>query len=414
MNNARLYNVNGVFKNSLQLTYDDLVWIFNDFGEKHGCFSGKDIDIYDSLPSRDIIRRIIKSKNMNIVDFYNTFNTYQKYHKKYLIDKYDDYVKKYMELSNKINRSLTREELKYYNLPGTNWFVKYCPMDNVLTWDDFTRQCGFLPKKVGKGNIKSKKIIKEKLISYEKEIGRPIKTSDITVDSVGFSYDIVLKIWGGLKKCKEEIGLLPTCKSVRNWEYYKEQIKIALDNVYKHTHCRDISWSDYDRFKGIKLDRHTIVRVCQRENVCISDYFKNCGYNLIYSNGFGNVIRLNNGELCTSSLEQKYSMFLIENNIKYKRNIKYSEIDNKLQNKKINCDYVINNTYWIEICGIIKGTEYDWKKCQTFSEIEKDYQNKMIYKEKMLNRNSIPHLFLFKEDFDSDAYKTKTINLIHS
>ena len=94
------------------------------------------------------------------------------------------------------------------------------------------------------------------------------------------------------------------------------------------------------------------------------------------------------------------------------RNVRYSTVDKNFVGTKFDCDYVINNKYWIEICGMIKANSDNWKNFQGKNKLENDYFSKLISKEKSLIDNNISYLFLFAEDFNNDKYKEKLLDLM--
>ena len=99
----------------------------------------------------------------------------------------------------------------------------------------------------------------------------------------------------------------------------------------------------------------------------------------------------------------------------YTRNVLYKNIiDDKILNK-IDCDYLFFNTFVVEIAGLLTNKKEDWHNYKPRSKREQDYQQKMIWKERLLIKNNIPFLFLFPEDFQEDsAYQPKLIEFILS
>lgn len=334
-------------------------------------------------------------------------------YKKYYEENYDYYVEKYKKISNENSHALSKRELKEYDLPDNKWFVKHCPNDNVMSWLDFIQWCDLIPKTVGKGDIKNKEKYSNILLDYEKTLGRPLKASDININTVGFAYDVIKKMWGGLINCKKEIGLKPCvsqpCHSI---DYYDNKMQIALRNIYSKTHTYNICWDDFIRYKGIGFDTKTVKKICQLKNINVCDYFKEYGFTLVQKKGMGKSVILSDDEVCLSMLEQKFSIFLRENNIPYKRDVKYINIDNSITKKKCSCDYVIDYKYWIEICGMLTTTSNNWKNIECRDKIKEDYRKRLLFKENILIKNSIPYLFLFKEDFNNNAYINKTLDFI--
>ena len=60
------------------------------------------------------------------------------------------YVRMFKEVSRELKRPLTIKELDkhIYNLPGSNWFIKNCPDENVKKYTDFLFWLGFKKEKI--------------------------------------------------------------------------------------------------------------------------------------------------------------------------------------------------------------------------------------------------------------------------
>jgi len=64
------------------------------------------------------------------------------------------------------------------------------------------RWCGYESNKLKK----EKEDIANTLINLEKELGRPILREDISLEKTGFSMIVLVRMFGGLNKAKEELG----------------------------------------------------------------------------------------------------------------------------------------------------------------------------------------------------------------
>lgn len=329
------------------------------------------------------------------------------------IKEYEDYVEKFKMISNNTITPLGVRDLVKYNLPTSNWFIKHCPNKEVSSWSDFVMWCGFMPKGRDKVNIKNKEIIKSKLIELENKLGRPIRQRDIKISTVGFSHYVITELWGNFQQCRDEIGLQKSIQHpVKSWAYYDSQMKIALNNIYNKLSTKSFSWKDFSLYKDVELSKDGFLDCCKREGIDPVEYFKEQGFELIFRNGSGRKYRYEDGELCVSNLEHIFSDFLRANHIQYTRNVLYNTFDSNYIGTKYNCDYVIKDMYWIEICGMTKADRDNWKTIQCNSKLEKKYNYKMIKKEESLLANNIPYLFLFKKDFDDGTFKEKTRSLI--
>lgn len=249
----------------------------------------------------------------------------------------------------------------------------------------------------------------------KKKIGRPIKQDDIKTNTIGFSHYVVTELWGSISNCRKELGLMECIQHpLKPWSYFDTQMTLALEDMYNKTNSKEFTWKMLLEDKKVALSRDGFKEACERENIDIDQYFLNKGFTFLHRNGAGVNVRFDDGELCVSNLEYIYSKFLRENNIKYNRNVKYKCFDINFEGKKTNCDYVINNTFWVEICGMTKANNETWKNWKPHNKLEEKYKNKMIEKEQSFKQNNIPFLFLFKKDFNDNSFKEKTFNLVNN
>lgn len=407
------YNVNGNSKNALDLTYDDLIILCNQFYNKHQNIIKRDFKSENNLPSINTVLRILCDKGLSYYDFINQYKNKRSRKRAYDADLFDIYVNEYKQLSTSKSKPLSTHDFYKNNLPPAEWFVQHCPDKTINNWTDFVLWCGFTPYFNRDEMIYNKDFVIRRLLEFEKELGRPIRLRDIKHDTIGFSNQIIYDLWGSLEQCKKEVGLMSAKGNIgKSWEYYDEMMKIALNNIYKVTNRKELTWQDFLQYKNIPLSKDGFKNACIRYDVDLYDYFNTNGFELINKSGSGYVTRFQDGELCKSSYEQKYSIFLRNNNIIYKRNIKYKTLLNDLVNTDIDCDYVLYNGLWIEICGMIRATSDNWKTKKFNNRIFCDYQEKMLYKEQILKSVDVPYLFLFQDDFDNNKYIDKTLKLM--
>ena len=179
----------------------------------------KILNIYD-----EEFKKRVKSQypNLNITGTYKPCLLYTSESKDY-----DLYVKRFKEVSDNIGHALCGNELmnNKYGLPNPIWFVKYCPDKNVKKYDDFVRWCGYESNKLKK----EKEDIANALINLEKELGRPILREDISLEKTGFSMIVLVRMFGGLNKAKEEIGLMPV--SYTHLDVYKRQALYDINSA---------------------------------------------------------------------------------------------------------------------------------------------------------------------------------------
>lgn len=412
-------NVDGNPVLTTDVTYKDLLWLFNDFIYKYKKVpTGKECLSKYNLPQQRIINRVLKENDITFNEFMLEFEKVS--HVRCNACDYDLYLEKFKNKCNEIGRTLTSLELKNnsYGLPSAQYFYKYCPDKSVKTYDDFVLWCGFKSNKLKKDDD----YIITTLINLEKELGRPITRNDISKDKTGFSMITINRIFGSLGNAKKELGLMETLHNQpRSFEYYKKILDDILENIKKQTDRNYISWNDIENKinNPLSVEHKTLTKAFEREGMDIFLYIKEKGFMMNPSN-FSFHFTFDDGERVVSILEYEFSKYLKDElnfiyNQDYFRNVLYKTFTN-CSGKK-DCDYEINingKHLYIEIAGIIYSTiNDDWRTHIFKSKLEKEYQIKMIEKEKVMLENNINFLFLFKDDIYSGRYKEIIKNRIN-
>ena len=398
----KFLNVDGILKENKEITYDDLVWLFNKYIDKFGEVpTGKECKCINNLPHERTIKRILEANNVTNNDFLNQFGKVK--HVRTESKDYEYFLKRYKDKSAELGHGLTIQELKNnsFGLPSNTWFVKYCPNKNVKTFDDFVRWAGFDSNKLQK----DKSDVIRQLIELQRKLGRPIVKTDIKMETVGFSNIVICRIWGSFSECKKELGLMETLPTQpKPFLYYKNIIDdyVESNNIAQKGF---ITWDEIE--KGTHINHKTFVKSFKDNGIEFNQYLglKHISLN---PNSFGCTTILATGEKISSSFEYIFSNYLesmgYHYGTDYKRDVLYRSFlpyDNK---SKINCDYVIGNKY-IEIAGLISNKDNNWDTIKYRYNTHTCYQNKMLIKRKLLEDNKKDYLFLFPEDFENDTFK---------
>ena len=419
MGQAKFLDVNGRQVLTTEVTYDDLVILYNQYIEKYGevpIFSK--CDAKHNMPQGRIINRVIADKGITYNDFIVQFGKVS--HVRAKPKDFESHVKRFKEVSDKVGHGLIQNELfnNSYGLPNPNYFVKYCPDKNVKTYDDFVLWCGYESNKLKRDD----ELVGQKLIELEKKLGRHITKYDITLENVGFSEIVVTRVFGSLNKAKEKLGLLPTPPSAQPlpFEYYRNELDKILDNIKSHTDRKYISWGDIEsEINNPKhLEHKTLTKSFKREGIDIFAYIKSKGF-MMNSSNFSFHYTFDDGECVVSSMEYEFSNYLRSLGFEYKkgycRNVLYKTFSN--EQSKMNCDYKImidDVPLYVEIAGIIYNCmDNDWREHHFSSKQEQNYQKKMIKKEQRLIESGQHFLFLFKTEMFNDEYKTILQNEIN-
>lgn len=410
MYQGKFLDVSGRQVLTTEVTYDDLVILYKQYIEKYGevpIFSK--CDTKHNMPQGRIINRVIADKGITYNDFLLQFGKVS--HVRTESKDYNLYVKRFKKVSDRIGHALVQKELfnNEYGLPNPNWFVKYCPDENVKCYDDFVKWCGYDSNKLEK----DRDSVINTLINLEKELGRPITRNDISLENTGFSMIVLKRMFGGLTQAKKELGLIKTLPNQPlPFKYYRNELDKILENIKKHTDREFISWGDIEsEINNPKhLEHKTLTKSFKREGMDIFAYIKSKGF-MMNPSSFSFHYTFDDGECVVSSMEYEFSSYLRSLGFEYKkgyyRNVLYKTFSD--EQSKMNCDYKImidGTPLYVEIAGIIYNCKDDsWRDHKFASKKENEYRDKMIKKEKRLIESSQHFLFLFKSEMFNDEYK---------
>lgn len=409
-----LYDVKGIQKTKSELTYDDLVTLFQQYIDIHHEFPVQN-DCYgrNNLPHGRIIKKILDNNNVTWNTFCNGFGKY-KHVRTEENEKYDEYVEKYKQVSNSAGHALKMSELvnNTYGLPSAKWLVENCPSKQVVYFDDFVKWCGFDSNKLKIDDS----IIKQKLIKLDNSLNREITYEDISTDKIGFSTIAITRLFGTLTNAKKQLGL----KQIKNvsvkasFQNLKDDLVSIFTHMKNDEHRTNFILKELDQSKYAKYPcNHTrYLNSFKRNNENFYIFISKNGMSLA-SNGNGISHKFKDGEFTKSSLEFTLTSYLrnvlhMKYNHDYFRDVKYSTFTNT--DRKIDCDYkiVINDKiYYIELCGMIGyKCRTDWRSTDFHSNTKNEYRDNLILKERLLRENNCSYFIWFKSDMDKGVYKT--------
>lgn len=403
------YNVNGVLKSGKELDLNDITILFQQFVDKNGHYPfAKECIIENNVPHSKILKRILDENNIVLTEWQTKFGKVG--HVRCYKEHYDFYVKRFKEECDKLGRALKIEELinNTMSLPSASWLAENCPDDNVKSYDDFVKWCGYESNKL----IKDDKQVANALVELEKKLGRHITNEDITLETVGFTPIVVSRIWGNLNNCKKELGLLKTKQRPQhNLEYYKSKLDKLLELIYETHKRKIISWRDIEDYKygEYRLEHKTIVKAFKREGMDFYKYVKSKDFTF-HPNSWGMTEYTDDGEKIKSIYELDFSNYLNDLGYKYnngyERDVMYKDFCKMESKSKINCDYVIHkdgNNYYIEIAGLLR---FENELYRTDLRGRKEiYRNKMIKKTEIISNSGVNVLILYSDDMRTGRYK---------
>lgn len=277
------------------------------------------------------------------------------------------------------------EHSQEYNLPSRKTFETKLGM----SWFEILELCGLNPRE---NNIKSTKV---KCVHDDKDflINIIYEYIDLykkipTLRELNKYYGKELKVFykryfGSWNNCLKELGV--GLNSVT--QYTDEELEQAfMDFVNEHNRVPTIQ--DFN-----KTGRPSFWTYQNKfgswAEACMHYGFKpNCRENKFY---------MSDGERCDSGYEYEISVWLKSHGIKYRRDVAYTEIDNKYHGK-MNCDYVFDlengEVWYVEMAGFL--VTYDFTKFR--SREEEKYYFKIKYKEKLLKRNNANYRIITVDD----------------
>ena len=272
------------------------------------------------------------------------------------------------ELSSKLGRRPSCVEIDSTDgFPSTMVFRRH-----FKTLNNAYELLGF---SIVKGHRYSKQDCIDELNRVMKEIGQ-VPTREDFIKHSNMSVGVIRRQFGNWNNLLKEIGMelsMPkwTDDELRHFllEFYKTDGRVPIqedfcgDNGKPHYSAYYVHFGSWtNALKSVGFKKETSV------------YISNCGHK------------------CYSVMEQYVCNYLHKNNIEHMKEVFYPlHIFNP--NKKMRCDWVINGVY-IELCGLIRREEY---------------RKKMLRKEKILQDNNLPYLFLLPTDIKKLEEKLKTI-----
>lgn len=321
--------------------------------------------------------------------------------------KYDEYVKKYIKISEEMDRTIPFGELKSYDLPDGRWLVANCPDESVDTWAKFVAWCGF-----SSDGLTKEQVIKL-VLRKAKELNRPLMYDDFRGHgcyNVSFSH--IQRHFGTVNKMKEELGfeiIQPQMIKV-NQESFDRTMQILkqylLDN--NKDFITTAEWKSL-HFDGFYQYPSIAKFVEENFKMSLKEYLLTKGIRMGEA-GEGITYKFDDGEITTSQFEHLFSSFLkkigLKYNIDYFRNIRYSDFCSDYNGFR-DCDYVINynnKTIYVEIAGVIREykNHYYFNKPITSSKSKEKYRQKLKEKEQLLISNNHIYFILFPCDLTEE------------
>jgi hypothetical protein len=88
-------------------------------------------------------------------------------------NKYNEYVKEFIKISEDMDKTISYSNLRFYNLPDGRWFVNHCPDKSVDSWGKFVAWCGFYSH-----NSTTKEQVINLVLKKSRKFNRPLMYDD--------------------------------------------------------------------------------------------------------------------------------------------------------------------------------------------------------------------------------------------
>ena len=406
-------NVAGSYKKSIDLTYDDIIVLYNEYIDKHGAApTGADCLSKNNLPQMRIINKILHDANVTYNDFLNSLGKYS--HVRTESNDYFKFVNRFKDVARMTGRVPRLADLQNntYGLPSASWFVKHCPDKYVASYDAFVEWCGYESNKLKKW---SKDEVASALRALEEKLNRPLSRADINASTVGFSMIVINRLYGSLSKAKGEIGLNPEVNRPvgRGPWFYVNALKEVIEDFIKQTGRRNITWAEIEsgKYAGYNVGHHSYRKAFKDINIDIDAFMKGLGCETT-SGVFSRRSVMDDGEIIWSSLEYEFSTYLRSLGMQYKkdysRDVRYSEYTH--DETRCNCDYVLcigGDRLFIEIAGMLYRPKSGDFSTHTYpDDVCNNYRDRLAYKRDMLDGVCANYLLLFSNDIKNGKYKS--------
>lgn len=194
--------VGNKYKSPRSINVDDLNTIFCEFNKIHNRYpNSEDLNSgYNEMPTYHKVLKILKNSNISWAEFLLEYGIFYPD-----INKYNEYINIFREISINLGRPLKYSELinNNYNLPDSRWFINHCPDKNVKNYNQFLEYVGFKPRY----NI-SKELAIKMILELQDKLNRPLITDDFqNINNNDLGITTINNYWGTFNKMKEELGL---------------------------------------------------------------------------------------------------------------------------------------------------------------------------------------------------------------
>jgi len=326
---------------------------------------------------------------------------------------YDFYCEKFKRICGEIGRTLTTSDLFYNNfeLPTARWLVKHCPDDNIRDYNQFINYLELKPY-YGVSKEYAISMIRKK----RKEVDRNLMVKDFA-DPSGNEVGIgtITRIWGSFNNMLEGLGY--EVNQTGGITLHKETNEMLTDIYDLCSHINEkyrrkiIAVSDLNECDWCST-YSTYQRIFKKElNMSLREVIMFFGFDMTEA-GLGMYHKFEDGEETHSKYEFNTSKFFKDCNIKYTRDVNYSDFILPYDGLK-NCDYVVNineETIYLEIAGMLDEEKINFNRLKGR---HKYYKKGLDEKIKMLQENKLNYHILYPPNFNKsieDTYSFLNIN----
>lgn len=241
--------------------------------------------------------------------------------------------------------------------------------------------------------LKSKEELTKELLDLSKKLSRTPNANELVHHGLSTRKAYVKEFGMNFLDILKSLGLNPRLGNDRLYLSNEEMLDAFLRLKQEIGHIP--SWFDLDNCDYTSNHKTYIYQFESLKNVCKILNLEDDSVNQTMSGGF--VSRNLNGEICRSTPELKISNMLIQSELAYTDNLRYSELDRNLRRKWTMDWYLVDLNIYVEYFGMYNENQLN-KKTRIG-----EYSRKVKRKIKYCKEENIILIELYVDDLKDDC-----------